>query len=63
MLQLNLGCLVIALAAVSLGFGGIAGLFAGGGKIPVAAFLVLNVVLLIVHAVQRGRIGASHNSL
>ena len=56
MLQLAVICLVIALAAAILGFGGIATSFVGAAKILFVIFLVLAVVSLIVHGIQRGRI-------
>jgi uncharacterized membrane protein YtjA (UPF0391 family) len=56
MLQLAVICLVIALAAAILGFGGIATSFVGAAKILFVVFLVLAVVSLIVHGIQRGRI-------
>lgn len=56
MLQLAVICLVVALAAAILGFGGIASSFVGVAKILFVVFLVLAVVSFIVHGVQRGRI-------
>jgi uncharacterized membrane protein YtjA (UPF0391 family) len=44
MLQLAIACLVIALIAAILGFGGIAGSFVGVAKILFVVFLVLAVV-------------------
>ncbi|MCU0710570.1 MAG: DUF1328 domain-containing protein [Pirellula sp.] len=44
MLQLAITCLVIALIAAVLGFGGIAGSFMGVAKILFVVFLVLAVV-------------------
>jgi len=41
MLQLAIACLVIALIAAVLGFGGIAGSFVGVAKILFVVFLVL----------------------
>lgn len=47
MLQLAITCLVIALIAAVLGFGGIAGSFIGVAKILFVVFLVLAVVSFI----------------
>lgn len=44
MLQLAITCLVIALIAAVLGFGGIAGSFVGVAKILFAVFLIFAVV-------------------
>jgi uncharacterized membrane protein YtjA (UPF0391 family) len=44
MLQLAVACLVIALIAALLGFGGIAGSFVGVAKILFVVFLVLAVL-------------------
>ncbi|MFO7907121.1 MAG: DUF1328 domain-containing protein [Planctomycetota bacterium] len=44
MLQLAIACLVIALIAAVLGFGGIAGSFVGVAKILFVVFLVLAVL-------------------
>lgn len=44
MLQLAIFCLVIALVAAVLGFGGIAGSFVGVAKILFVVFLVLAVL-------------------
>ena len=44
MLQLAIACLVIALIAAVLGFGGVAGSFVGVAKILFVVFLVLAVV-------------------
>jgi uncharacterized membrane protein YtjA (UPF0391 family) len=44
MLQLAIACLIIALIAALLGFGGIAGSFVGVAKILFVVFLVLAVV-------------------
>ena len=44
MLQLAIACLVIALIAFVLGFGGIAGSFVGVAKILFVVFLVLAIV-------------------
>jgi len=46
MLQLAVGCLIIALVAALLGFGGIAGSFMGVAKIIFLVFLVLAVLSL-----------------
>jgi uncharacterized membrane protein YtjA (UPF0391 family) len=47
MLKLALLCLVIALIAGGLGFGGVAGAFMGIAKFIFGLFLVLFVILLI----------------
>jgi uncharacterized membrane protein YtjA (UPF0391 family) len=44
MLQLAIACLVIALVAALLGFGGIAGSFVGVAKILFVVFLILAVL-------------------
>ncbi|NQV25939.1 MAG: DUF1328 domain-containing protein [Rhodopirellula sp.] len=44
MLQLAVFCLVIAIIAAVLGFGGIAGSFVGAAKIMFVVFLVLAVL-------------------
>jgi uncharacterized membrane protein YtjA (UPF0391 family) len=44
MLQLAIACLVIALIAALLGFGGIAGSFVGVAKILFVVFLILAVL-------------------
>jgi len=54
MLQLAITCLVIALIAALLGFGGIAGSFVGAAKILFVVFLVLAVLAYLGHGV-RGR--------
>jgi uncharacterized membrane protein YtjA (UPF0391 family) len=47
MLQLAIACLVIALIAAVLGFGGIAGSFVGVAKILFVVFLVLAVLTFL----------------
>ena len=47
MLQLAIACLVVALTAALLGFGGMAGSFVGVAKILFFVFLVLFVLALI----------------
>ena len=47
MLQLAITCLVIALSAALLGFGGIAGSFVGVAKILFVVFLVIAVLSFI----------------
>jgi uncharacterized membrane protein YtjA (UPF0391 family) len=54
MLQLAIACLVIALIAAVLGFGGIAGSFIGVAKILFVVFLVL-AVLSFLGGNYRGR--------
>jgi uncharacterized membrane protein YtjA (UPF0391 family) len=44
MLQLAIACLVIALVAALLGFGGIAGSFVGVAKILFVVFLILAIL-------------------
>lgn len=47
MLQLAIACLVIALIAAVLGFGGVAGSFVGAAKILFVVFLVLAVLSFV----------------
>ncbi|OSQ44064.1 DUF1328 domain-containing protein [Thalassospira alkalitolerans] len=47
-------CLILALAAAVLGFGGLAGTFVGIAKILFFVFIVLFVISLLVNAL-RGR--------
>lgn len=47
MLQLAIACLVVALIAALLGFGGIAGSFVGVAKILFVVFLVLAVLSFV----------------
>jgi uncharacterized membrane protein YtjA (UPF0391 family) len=54
MLQLAITCLVIALIAAVLGFGGIAGSFVGVAKILFVVFLVLAVLSFFVGGRRRG---------
>ena len=55
MLQLAIACLVIALLAAILGFGGIAGSFVGVAKILFIVFLVLAVLSFLFGGFRRGR--------
>jgi uncharacterized membrane protein YtjA (UPF0391 family) len=55
MLQLAIACLVIALIAAVLGFGGIAGSFVGIAKILFVVFLVLAVISFVAGGMRRGR--------
>ena len=55
MLQLAITCLVIALIAAVLGFGGIAGSFVGVAKILFFVFLVLAVLSFLGGGFRRGR--------
>jgi len=55
MLQLAITCLVIALIAAVLGFGGIAGSFVGVAKILFFVFLVLAVLSFLGGGLRRGR--------
>ena len=56
MLQLAIACLVIALLAAVLGFGGIAGSFMGVAKILFVVFLVIAVLSFLAGGMRRGRI-------
>ena len=56
MLQLAITCLVIALIAAILGFGGIAGSFVGVAKILFVVFLVLAVLSYLGGGMRRGRL-------
>jgi uncharacterized membrane protein YtjA (UPF0391 family) len=47
MLKLAIACLVIALVAAVLGFGGIAGSFMGAAKILFVVFLVLAILTFV----------------
>jgi uncharacterized membrane protein YtjA (UPF0391 family) len=49
MLQLAITCLVIALIAALLGFGGIAGSFVGAAKLLFVIFLILAVLSFLGH--------------
>jgi uncharacterized membrane protein YtjA (UPF0391 family) len=55
MLQLAIACLVIALIAALLGFGGIAGSFVGVAKILFVVFLILAVLSFLGGGFRRGR--------
>jgi uncharacterized membrane protein YtjA (UPF0391 family) len=55
MLQLAIVCLVIALLAAVLGFGGIAGSFVGVAKILFVVFLVLAVLSFVFNGTRQGR--------
>jgi len=54
MLQLAIACLVIALIAAVLGFGGIAGSFVGAAKILFVVFLILAVLSFLFGGYRRG---------
>ena len=56
MLQLAITCLVIALIAFLLGFGGIAGSFVGVAKILFVVFLVLAVLSFLGGGMRSRRI-------
>ena len=56
MLRLAVTCLVIALIAALLGFGGIAGSFVGVAKLLFVVFLVLAVLSFFFGGMRRGRI-------
>ncbi len=55
MLRLAIACLVIALIAAVLGFGGIAGSFVEVAKLLFVVFLVLAVVTFLFGGSLRGR--------
>ena len=55
MLQLAITCLIVALIAALLGFGGIAGSFVGAAKILFIVFLVLAVITYLGYGSRRGR--------
>ena len=55
MLQLAVACLVIALIAAVLGFGGIAGSFVGVAKILFVVFLIFAVLSFVGGGFRRGR--------
>ena len=55
MLQLAVICLIIALIAAVLGFGGIVGTFVGVAKILFFVFLVLAVLSFLGGGLRRGR--------
>jgi uncharacterized membrane protein YtjA (UPF0391 family) len=54
MLQLAVACLIIALIAAVLGFGGIAGSFVGVAKILFVVFLILAVISFLGGGLRRG---------
>jgi uncharacterized membrane protein YtjA (UPF0391 family) len=54
MLQLAIACLVIALLAAILGFGGIAGSFVGVAKILFVVFLIIAVLSFLGGGFRRG---------
>jgi uncharacterized membrane protein YtjA (UPF0391 family) len=54
MLQLAVACLVIALLAAFLGFGGIAGSFIGVAKILFVVFLIIAVLSFVGGGMRRG---------
>ena len=54
MLQLAITCLVIALIAALLGFGGIAGSFIGAAKILFVVFLIVAVLSFLGGGFRRG---------
>jgi uncharacterized membrane protein YtjA (UPF0391 family) len=53
MLQLAVTCLIVALIAALLGFGGIAGSFVGVAKILFVVFLILAVLSFLGGGVRR----------
>ena len=54
MLQLAIACLVIALIAAVLGFGGMAGSFVGMAKIVFVVFLAIAVLTFLFGGKRRG---------
>jgi uncharacterized membrane protein YtjA (UPF0391 family) len=54
MLQLAIACLIIALIAAVLGFGGIAGSFVGVAKILFVVFLIIAVLSFLGGGFRRG---------
>ena len=54
MLQLAVTCLIVALIAALLGFGGIAGSFVGVAKILFVVFLILAVLSFLGGGCRRG---------
>jgi uncharacterized membrane protein YtjA (UPF0391 family) len=54
MLQLAITCLVVALIAALLGFGGIAGSFVGVAKILFVVFLIIAVLSFLGGGYRRG---------
>ena len=54
MLQLAITCLIIALIAAVLGFGGIAGSFIGAAKILFVVFLIVAVLSFLGGGFRRG---------
>ncbi len=61
MLQLAITCLVIALIAFLLGFGGIAGSFVGVAKILFVVFLVLALLSFVAGGMRRRRLGVTRS--
>jgi len=57
MLHLAITCLIIALIAALLGFGGIAGSFVGVAKILFVVFLVLALLSFVGGGYRRGSYG------
>jgi uncharacterized membrane protein YtjA (UPF0391 family) len=56
MLQMALGLFIIALIAAFFGFGGLAGLAAGGAQLILFVFLILVVVGLLFGTFTRNRV-------
>jgi uncharacterized membrane protein YtjA (UPF0391 family) len=54
MLQLAIACLVVALIAAFLGFGGIAGSFVGVAKILFVVFLIMALLSFVGGGFRRG---------
>jgi uncharacterized membrane protein YtjA (UPF0391 family) len=55
MLQLAITCLIVALIAAVLGFGGIAGSFIGVAKILFVVFIILALIGVLGHGFRGGR--------
>jgi uncharacterized membrane protein YtjA (UPF0391 family) len=53
MLQLAVVCLIVALVAALLGFGGIAGSFVGVAKLLFVVFLILAIVSFLAGGLRR----------
>ena len=58
MLQLAIACLVVALIAALLGFGGIAGSFVGVAKILFVVFLIIALLSFVGGGFRRQGYGA-----
>jgi uncharacterized membrane protein YtjA (UPF0391 family) len=58
MFRLAIACFVIALVAAGLGYGGIAGSFAGAAKVLFMVFVAIAAVMAIVGCVVRWKASA-----